>query len=100
MNMDTLPNEVDFVFFVEALPEDGLRRVAIAVEGMAAPIPTMLIAVDIDSALRIADRQAARSRPGRDYRTLCPSVRPVRCRRRRPDIEPHPHGLGRKGRGG
>ena len=56
MNMDTLPDEVDFVFFVEALPEDGLHRVAIAVEGMDAPIPTMMVAVDIDSALRIADR--------------------------------------------
>ena len=56
MNMDTLPDEVDFVFFVEALPDDGLHRVAIAVEGMDAPIPTMMVAVDIDSAFRIADR--------------------------------------------
>lgn len=56
MNMDTLPDEVDFVFFVETLPDDGLHRVAIAVEGMDAPIPTMMVAVDIDSALRIADR--------------------------------------------
>ena len=56
MNMDTLPEELDFVFFTEELPEDGLHRVAIAVDGMDAPIPTMLIAVDIGSALRIADR--------------------------------------------
>ena len=56
MNMDTLPDEVDFVFFVDALPDDGLHRVAIAVEGMDAPIPTMMVAVDIDSALRMADR--------------------------------------------
>lgn len=56
MNIDTLPEQADFVFFVEALPEDGLHRLAIAVEGMDAPIPTSMIAVDIDSALRIADR--------------------------------------------
>lgn len=48
MNIDTLPDEADFVFFVEALPEDGLHRLAIAVEGMDAPIPTSMIAVDID----------------------------------------------------
>ena len=41
---------------IDTLPDDGLHRVANAVEGMDAPIPTMLIAVDIDSALRIADR--------------------------------------------
>ena len=63
MNMDSLPEEVDFVFFVEALPEDGLHRVAIAVEGMDAPIPTMMIAVDIDSALRVADRLASTRTP-------------------------------------
>ena len=56
MNMDTLPDDVDFVFFVETLPADGLHRMVIAVEGMDASIPTMLVAVDIDSALRIADR--------------------------------------------
>ena len=56
MNMDTLPEEMDFVFFVKALPDDGLHRVAIAVEGMDAPIPTMMVAVDIDSAFRMADR--------------------------------------------
>ncbi len=32
MNMDTLPEEVDFVFFVEAMPDNGLHRVAIAIE--------------------------------------------------------------------
>ena len=39
MNIDTLPDEADFVFFAEALPEDGLHRVSIAVEGLGAPIP-------------------------------------------------------------
>ena len=66
MNIDTLPDEMDFVFFVEALPDDGLHRVANAVEGMDAPIPTMLVAVDIDSALRIADRLNRRLGHGRD----------------------------------
>ena len=56
MNIDTLPDEADFVFFAEALPEDGLHRVAIAVEGMGAPIPTMLVTVTRDSALGVCDR--------------------------------------------
>ena len=55
MSVDTLPDEADFVFFVEALPEDGLHRVAVAVEGMDATIPTLMVAIDIDGALRIAD---------------------------------------------
>ena len=38
MDIDTLPDEADFVFFAEALPEDGLHRVAIAVEGKGAPM--------------------------------------------------------------
>ena len=45
MNIDTLPEEADFVFFAEALPEDGLHRVSIAVDGMDAPIPTLLVTV-------------------------------------------------------
>ena len=56
MNIDTLPEEADFVFFAEALPEDGLHRVAIAVEGMDAPIPTLLVTVTLDSALNVCDR--------------------------------------------
>ncbi len=56
MSIDSLPEEADFVFIVEALPDDGLHRLAIAVEGMDAPIPTMMLAVGIDSALGIADR--------------------------------------------
>ena len=66
MNMDSLPDEVDFVFFVETLPDDGLHRVAIAVEGMDTSIPTMMVAVDIDSALRIADRLNRRLGHDRD----------------------------------
>ena len=66
MNIDTLPDEVDFVFFVQALPEDGLHRLAIAVEGMDAPIPTLMVAVDVDSALRIADRLNRRLGHDRD----------------------------------
>ena len=56
MSMENLLGEVDFVFFVETLPGDGLHRMAIAVEGMDAPIATTMVVVDIDSALRIADR--------------------------------------------
>ncbi len=37
MTVDTLPDEVDFVFFVETLPEDGLHRIALAVEGRRRP---------------------------------------------------------------
>lgn len=56
MTVDTLPDEVDFVFFVVALPEDGLHRIALAVEGMGAPVPTMMMTVTLDSALDMADR--------------------------------------------
>ena len=66
MNVDTLPDEVDFVFFVEALPDDGLHRVAIAVEGMDAAIATMMIAMDIDDAHRIVERLNRRLGHDRD----------------------------------
>ena len=56
MNIDTLPDEADFVFFAEALPGGGLHRVAIAVEGIEAAIPTMMVTVTPDSALDMADR--------------------------------------------
>ncbi len=56
MNADTLPDEVDFVFFVEELPEDGLHRVAISVAGMDATIPTAMIALNPDELLGVCDR--------------------------------------------
>ena len=56
MDIDTLPDEADFVFFAEALPEDGLHRVAIAVQGVEAPIPTTMVTVTLDSALDVCDR--------------------------------------------
>ena len=57
MSVNTLPDEPDFVFFAEALPEeDGLYRIAIAVEGMAVPLPTLMITVTLDDALNMADR--------------------------------------------
>lgn len=56
MNIDTLPDEADFVFFAETMPDEGLHRIAIAVDGMDAPIPTLLVTVTRDSALGIADR--------------------------------------------
>lgn len=40
MNVDTLPGEREFVFFAEALPKDGLHRLAIAAGGcMSASAP-------------------------------------------------------------
>lgn len=56
MNIDTLPDEAHFVFFAEELPEGGLHRIAIAVEGLDAGIPTAMIALGIDEALRVCDR--------------------------------------------
>ena len=57
MNIDTLPDEADFVFFAEPLPEeDGMHRVAIAVEEMDTPIPTMMVTVTRESALDVCDR--------------------------------------------
>ena len=66
MNIDTLPDEADFVFFAEALPDDVLHRVAIAVEGMDAPIPTMMVTVTRDSALGVCDRLNRRLGHDRD----------------------------------
>ena len=67
MSANTLPDEVDFVFFAEALPEeDGLYRIAIAVAGMDAAIRTLMIAVTLDSALDIADRLNRRLGHDRD----------------------------------
>ncbi len=66
MNIDTLPGEPDFVFFAEELPEDGLHRIAIAVEGLDAGIRTAMFALDIDKALRVCDRLNRRLGHGRD----------------------------------
>ena len=56
MSVDAPPDEVDFVFFAEDLPdEDGVHRIAIAVEGMSASIPTAMITLGIDDALRMCD---------------------------------------------
>ena len=67
MSVDTLPDEPDFVFFAEELPEeDGLYRIAIAVEGMAVPIPTLMITVTLDDALNMADRMNRRLGHDRD----------------------------------
>ena len=40
MTADTLPDEVDFVFCPEALPEDDMHRIVLVVEGMGGVIPT------------------------------------------------------------
>ncbi len=51
-----LPDVPELAFFCEALPEDGVYRVAIAVEGFGSCIPTSLIALNAGDALRICDR--------------------------------------------
>ena len=56
MTADTLPNEVDFVFCPEALPEEEVHRVVLVVEGMARPIPTSLIMLTDEDARRLCDR--------------------------------------------
>ena len=56
MTADTLPNEVDFVFCPEALPEEEVHRVVLVVEGMACPIPTSLIMLTDEDARRVCDR--------------------------------------------
>lgn len=69
MTADTLPDEVNFVFFVEELPEDGLHRVAIAVEGMDATIPTAMIALDTGDVHRLCDKLNRRLGHDRVYWT-------------------------------
>ena len=67
MSANTLPDQVDFVFFAEELPEeDGLYRVAIAVEGMDVTIPTLMITVTLDDALNMADTMNHRLGHDRD----------------------------------
>ena len=56
MSQHILPDAPEFAFFCEALPEDGVYRVAIAVEGFGGCIPTSLIALNAGDALRICDR--------------------------------------------
>ena len=63
MTADTLPDEVDFVFCPEALPEEEVHRVLLAVEGMARPIPTSLITLADEDARRVCDRLNRRLGP-------------------------------------
>ena len=56
MTAQTLPDEPDFVFCPEELPEDELQRIAIVVEGMNGAIPTALVTLTATAALRICDR--------------------------------------------
>ena len=56
MSTATLPDRPDYVFCTEELPEDEVYRVAIAMDGLDAVIPTVTIAVTLDSALDICDR--------------------------------------------
>ena len=77
MTADTLPNEVDFVFFVEEFPEDGPHRVAIAVEGTDAIIPAAMIALNPDELPGVCDRLNRRLGHDRTSRTAFAA----RCRR-------------------
>lgn len=67
MSIDALPDDVDFVFFVEELPdEEGVHRIAIAAEGMSASIPTAMITLGTDDALQMCDRLNRRLGHDRD----------------------------------
>ncbi len=56
MSAQTLPDEVDFVFCPEALPEDGMHRIVIVVDGMSGSIPTALFTLDGEEARSLCDR--------------------------------------------
>ena len=56
MTAVTLPDEPDFVFCPEALPEEELHHVVIAVEGMSGPIPTSLVTLTDEDGRRLCDR--------------------------------------------
>ena len=56
MTADTLPDEVDFVFCPEALPEEEVHRVVLVVEGMGTVVPTSLVALTDEDARRLCDR--------------------------------------------
>ena len=51
-----MPDDPDYLFLAGALPEKGLPRIAIAVRGLCGSIPTALIVLGIDDALRVCDR--------------------------------------------
>ena len=56
MTADTLPDEVDFVFCPEALPEEEVHRIVLVVEGMGAVIPTSLVALTDEAARCLCTR--------------------------------------------
>ena len=56
MSAQILPDDVDFVFCPETPAEDELHRIAIAVEGMNRPVPTMLFVLTVEDARRLCDR--------------------------------------------
>ena len=56
MTADTLPDEVDFVFCPEALPEEEVHRIVLVVEGMGGVIPTSLVTLTDEDAQRLCDR--------------------------------------------
>ena len=56
MTVGTLPDEVDFVFCPEALPEEEVHRIVLVVEGMGASVPTSLVTLTEEAARRLCDR--------------------------------------------
>ena len=62
MTADTLPDEVDFVFCPEALPEKDVHRIVLAVAGMGGVIPTSPVTLVDADARRVCDR--LNRRPG------------------------------------
>ena len=56
MTADILPDEVDFVFCPDALPEEGLHRIVLAVEGVNRAVPTALVTLAEADAVRLCGR--------------------------------------------
>ena len=56
MSIHTLPDEPAYAFCPAGNSHDGPFQIRIAVEDMAVSIPTSLVAVSLDDALRLCDR--------------------------------------------
>ena len=53
MTGDILPDEVDFLFCPEALPEEDMHRIMLVVDGVDRPIPTSLVTLAEADAVRL-----------------------------------------------
>ncbi len=56
MTADTLPDEVDFVFRTEALPEEDVHCIVLVIKGMGASIPTSQVTLTDEDGHRLGDR--------------------------------------------